>query len=112
MISIQLLEENDHINANDWCRPLALMSTGNGYGDGYSFSSPFTKTPLNNLKWVRVKHVLGPYWYGKTVKQFNGDGYSTAWAHVETRMEFMRGNFPSEHQLDMDSYDSVANLMK
>jgi len=107
MITVNILEDNDLIDPEDWCRPLALVATDNGYGDGYSFSSPYTKTPINNLKWVKVKHILGKYWYGKTIKQFNGDGYSKAWSHVETRMEFMQGSPPASHQLDMDGYNNI-----
>ena len=107
MITVYLLEENDTIQPDDWCRPLAFNSMGGGYSDHYSFTNQYTGTPENNAKWVQVKHVLGSCWFGKTVGELTGTGYSKHWP-VETRMEFVRGNIPKQHQLSMKGYKSVA----
>lgn len=109
MITLHLLEDSDTIHPDDWCRPLAISLSGNGYGDTYSESCPYTGTPINNLKWVQAKHVLGSVWWGKTVKEFNGSGYSKHHP-VETRMEFVRGDIPRTSQLNMKGFNSAARL--
>lgn len=111
MITLQLLEENDTIESNDWCRPLAINSMSGGYSDHYSFKNQYSGTPENNSKWVQVKHIFGSCWFGKTVKELNGNGYSKHWP-VETRMEFVRGEIPKKHQLDMKGFSSVASFEK
>jgi hypothetical protein len=102
MITVSILEKDDIIKADDWCRPLAIISMGGGHSDYYSFKSCYSGTPENNVEWVQVKHVLGKCWIGHTVKE-----YTKA---VHTRFEFLRGTPPKKHQLDMSDYGSLANL--
>jgi hypothetical protein len=102
MITVNILEKDDIIQADDWCRPLAIVSMGGGHSDHYSFKSCYSGTPENNAEWVQVKHVLGKCWIGGTVK-----AYYRAVGH---RMEFLRGTPPKKHQLDMSDYNSLANL--
>lgn len=102
MITVSILEKDDTIKADDWCRPLAIVSMSGGHSDYYSFKSCYTGTPENNAEWVQVKHVLGKCWVGGTVKDY--------YRAVGHRMEFLRGTPPKKHQIDMRDYNSLADL--
>lgn len=95
MITIQILEETDTIESTDWCRPLQLM-TMSAWSDGYSFKSMYSGRPENNVKWVRAKDVFGSGWFGCTIKELDATGI---------KYEFVRGNIPLSHQLDMREYN-------
>lgn len=97
MKSIQLLEDTDCVHPNDWCRPLQLVPMS-PQSDYYSDRSNYSGTPMNNMKWVQVKHVFGPVWYNKPVQ---------ALCKLE-RYEFVRGEIPQEHQLDMTKFNSLV----
>ena len=101
MIKVSILEEDDIIYAEDWCRPLQIVSMNGGHSDYYSFRSCYSGTPENNAEWVKVKHVIGSCWFGKKVKELNRDG---------ARYEFLRGDVPISHQLDMRGYSSLYEL--
>ena len=102
MIQVSILEKDDIIQADDWCRPLSIVSMSGGHSDSYSFKSCYTGTPENNVEWVQVKHVIGKFWIGLTVND-----YTNA---VQHRMEFLRGTPPRQHQINMRDYSSLANL--
>jgi len=95
MIRVQLLEPQDRISPEDWCRPLCIMSMSGGMSDSISFKSVYSGTPQNNAKWVQVKHVLGAGWFGKPCEEYGNN------------MEFLRGTPPQSHQLDMRDYASL-----
>ena len=59
MINLQLLEAGDIVEPEDWCRPLSIVSMSGGHSDEYSCKSQYTGAPENNVKWVRVKYILG-----------------------------------------------------
>ena len=93
MISVQILEDNDTIQATDWCRPLNLITMSGGHSDYYSFSNTYTGRPENNVKWVRVGDLFDA-WIGKTVKEYSKISVKTGiW------YEFVRGEVPISHQL-------------
>ena len=97
MRAVSILEQFDRIEPTDWCRPLQLIQ---GFSDGISFRSCYTGTPENNVKWVLVKHVLGASWFGKTVHDIGvclGEQY-----------EFVRGEVPVAHRLNMQDYNQLA----
>ena len=98
MITIQILEDNDIVNADDWCRPLEIESMSGGMSDHFSFRSVYSGTPCNNAKWVRVRDVFGKCWFGSKVGEFWKKGFE---------YEFIRGKIPEEHQLDMSEYNSA-----
>jgi hypothetical protein len=103
MKTIQMLEESDTILPTDFCRPLALERDNNGYGDAVHETSCYSGLPINNLKWLPVHAVLGDCWFGKTVREFNVNGFSKNYSHHETAMEFVRGNIPTSHLLSVKS---------
>ena len=102
MITLQLLEANDVVNPEDWCRPLSIVSMSGGHSDYYSFSSQYTGAPENNVKWVKVKYILGKPWHGLTVKDIDfGLGKFV-------KYEFVRGDIPMRSRLGLAGY-SVTN---
>jgi hypothetical protein len=100
MIDVQILEPHDTIQPTDWCRPLTLVSMSGGMSDSYSFRSMYSGTPENNVKWVPVQAQLGSVWFGQTVDSFNCDGMQP--------YEFVRGDIPKSHQLDMRGYTDIS----
>ena len=96
MISVTILEENDTILPSDWIRPLHFPS--NNYSDPNppdSFST-YSGKPLNNIRWVKVKDLLGIYWYGKTIKELNYNSFKIGTNHL-LKYEIIRGNIPISH---------------
>ena len=97
MIGVQILEEDDLIHPDDWCRPLTITSMSGGMSDSYSFKNAYSGLPENNVKWVQVKHVLGSCWHGRPVSEFcKSLGY---------RHEFVRGDVPVKHRLPLKGYN-------
>lgn len=95
MKTVQLLESDDVIDAEDWCRPLVIEYN-------YCCEVPTecrwlneTVTPVNNMKWVKVKYILSDNWYNKTVAEVN---------ELRICYEFARGEVPIENQLDLTDY--------
>lgn len=99
MISIQLLEQDDEVHPEDWCRPLSIVSMSGGHSDYYSFKSAYTGAPENNVKWVKVKYILGHGWHSSTVKEI--DATLGKWI----KYEFVRGDIPKRSQLDLRDYN-------
>lgn len=110
MITVQILEAMDTVEPEDWCRPLSIVSMSGGHSDHYSFQSQYTGAPENNVKWVRVKYILGRPWHGKTVADIDyGLGKFV-------KYEFVRGDIPKRQQLDLRDYNitdhSIDRLAK
>lgn len=105
MITVKILEDDDVIYAEDWCRPLQIVSMSGGSSDHYSFKSQYTGCPENNVEWVKVKDVIGSCWFGKTVLQFHKD-----LEKFNSRYEFVRGDVPKSHQLNMKGYNSLWGM--
>lgn len=98
MRAVSILEQFDRIEPTDWCRPLQL--TTSGYSDNIPTRNCYSGTPENNVEWVLVKHVFGKGWYGKTVHDLSvclGEQY-----------EFVRGEVPVAHRLNMRDYSQLA----
>ena len=102
MINLQLLEDSDILTGEEWCRPLWLVTMSGGMSDNYSFRSQYGGTPENNLKWVQTKHVFGALWFGRTLGEVRKELLSKF-----TEYEFVVGDIPKEHQLDMRKYNSI-----
>lgn len=98
MKTIQMLEADDVVEPEDWCRPLSLMTMNGGYSDYYSFESCYTGAPENNVKWVKVKYILGKGWHGKTVKELD------AGLGKFVKYEFVRGDIPRRQILSLKDY--------
>lgn len=100
MKNVSILEDADKLQADDWCRPLGLITMGGGQSDYYSFRSVYSGQPENNLRWVRFGHVFGAVWHGKTAKHIN----DAVTAKGSQGYEFLRGEIPEDHKLDLSDY--------
>ena len=99
MKTVQILEADDFIDPEDWCRPLSIVSMSGGHSDYYSFQCQYTGAPENNVKWVKVKYILGKPWHGKTVKEID------AGLGEYVKYEFVRGEVPNSHRLNLTGYN-------
>jgi hypothetical protein len=98
MKTLQLLEADDCVHPEDWCRPLSIVSMSGGHSDHYSFENQYTGAPENNVKWVKVKYILGKPWHGKTVKEIDkGLGEFV-------KYEYVRGDLPRRSILNLSDY--------
>lgn len=104
MIAVQFLEATDVFLPDDWCRPLDIVTMSGGHSEDYSFKSCYSGTPENNVKWTRVRDVIGGVWRGATVGAFNRRGF--------TKYEFVRGEIPRTHRLSMGDYRSLEDTWK
>lgn len=98
MIQIQLLEEDDVINPTDFCRPLSLEYSE--FGDSIFTKATYSGSPINNMKWCRVRFILGNGWMGKKIKEYNSKDSIT-------KLEFVRGQIPDSHLLNMEGYTII-----
>lgn len=106
MITLQLLEKDDTVHPEDWCRPLSIVSMSGGQSDYYSFSNQYTGAPENNAKWVRVKYILGRPWHGCTVEAID-DGLGEY-----VKYEFVRGDIPQRSKLSLKDYKITDHTKK
>ena len=99
MLNVQILEANDIVEPEDWCRPLSITSMSGGHSDYYSFKSQYSGAPENNVKWVQVKYILGKPWHGQSVAAIDrGLGKFV-------KYEFLRGSIPNRSRLDLSDYN-------
>lgn len=101
MITVQILEDDDEVHPEDWCRPLTLQTMGGGHSDYMSFKSCYRGTPENNVEWVKVKFVFGEVWYGSKVRKFDPP---------LVPYEFLRGDPPKSHRLSMKGYTDLSRF--
>jgi len=111
MITIQILQNNDILQEDDWCRPLLLTTMSGGMSDDYSFTNMYSGTPENNVKWCQVG-ISFPYWVDGTLGKLKrrvlyefGD------------YEFVRGTPPRSHihpngRMNKDNRKLVKELRK
>lgn len=106
MITVQILEADDCVDPEDWCRPLSIVSMSGGHSDYYSFQSQYTGAPENNVKWVKVKYILGKPWHGKTVKEID--------KHLGQyiKYEYVRGDIPCRSKLILKGYNITDHTKK
>lgn len=107
MITVNILEAADTIMPTDWCRPLSITSMSGGHSDYYSFKNQYSGCPENNAQWVQVKCVIGKPWLGKTVGEFNKAMHSCG-----PKYEFLRGDLPRGHKLNMSGYTDLSKLSR
>jgi hypothetical protein len=88
MIQINLLEDTDVIQENDYVRQLQLFY--NGQSDYVQTTSSYGGRPINRLGWIKAKYFC-PHWVGEKVKDFV-DGVSKFY-----NVEFIRGDISKEH---------------
>ncbi len=106
MITVQMLEADDIVEPEDWCRPLSITSMSGGHSDYYSFKSQYTGAPENNVKWVKVKYILGNPWHSKTVAEIDtGLGKFV-------KYEFVRGDIPQRQILSLKDYNITDHTKK
>ena len=104
-IIVELLLPTDEIRPTDWVRPLEIISMSGGHSDYYSFKNVYSGTPENNAKWVQVKCTIGKFWFGKTVGEYN-----RAMHNCGTQYEFLRGDIPYSHKLNMSGYTDLSTM--
>lgn len=91
MRTVNILEDNDVIEINDYVRPLSFSGTPNSY-------SQYTGRPDNNTRWVKVLEVFGEWVIGITIGELyksSEDAYHTE--NAIKRYEFIRGHIPETH---------------
>jgi hypothetical protein len=98
MRPVLLLEKDDIVDGDDWCRPLSIVSMSGGHSDSYSFKCMYTGQPENNTKWVKVRYIFGACWNGMSVSKYNSNG---------RKFEFMRGDIPVAHREPMAQYNKT-----
>ena len=103
MIQVQILEADDAVGPDDWCRPLSIVSMSGGHSDSYSFKCQYSGAPENNVKWVKVKYILGNPWHGQTVKQID------AGLGKYVKYEFIRGDIPQRQRLSLKDYNVTGH---
>jgi len=86
-VQITICGPDTIIEKGIWCRPLYFL-------DGDFGSSEYTQSGtyggvINNYKWLPIEDFLGPYWFGKTIKDFL-DG-------TDRLTEFAKGDIPADH---------------
>lgn len=86
MITISMLEDDDVIKADDWCRPLRLW--GNDTGEVQP-PNEYKGRTTNNVKWCKAD-IMMPIWVGRRVIE-----YHEAIKYI--KYEFIRGNIPENH---------------
>lgn len=107
MITVQILENDDTILPSDWCRPLELVSMSGGHSDSYSFQNCYSGTPENNVEWVRADAIFGEVWF--TALRETTAGYLSK--KLDKQYEFVRGDVPKSHRLNMKGYSSHAETI-
>jgi hypothetical protein len=95
MITIQMLEDADTIEATDYVRQLSL--TFNGQSDTLETTSTYGGSRTNRLGWMLAAEVC-PAFVGKTVGEFNRGMDFKHRHYIEvSQYEFIRGNVPITH---------------
>lgn len=102
MRTVEILEKDDRVLMTDWCRPLSLCTMSDGHSDSMSFKSNYAGTPENNAKWCPVGAIFGSLWENSTVEAFNKIG---------KHYEFVRGDIPKSHHLDMRDYTDLRTIL-
>ena len=82
------------------------MTMNGGHSDYYSFESCYTGAPENNVKWVKVKYILGGVWLTKTVAEID----KALGQYV--KYEFVRGDIPKRQQLSLRGYNVTDHTKK
>lgn len=84
MITIVLLEDDDIVEPNDWCRPLfnPLLNLID--------KDRLTGSPINHAEWIQVKTRYEPGWWNRPVNELN---------FGLLKYEFIRGNPPIDHRV-------------
>ena len=90
MKTIQILESSDVLLKTDFCRPLRITATGSTCdSDGL---------PANFVKWVPVFRVIPERFFGLKLEELYG---------FSSPYEFVRGDIPLRHRLDMRVYSTA-----
>jgi len=96
MISVNILENNDVIQDDDWVRQLNLIY--DGQSDTLATNGTYSGMPMNRTRWIPAR-VFCPAWIGKLVGDFREAMMTFDRHESETSdYEFVRGNVPSHHQ--------------
>lgn len=90
MKSMQMLEPDDLLQAEDWVRPL-VYHPATAQGEIVVNSISAYGLPINHPKWIRARVSFGSCWFGKKLKELDPN----------REYEFLRGDIPQSHRLDL-----------
>lgn len=105
MITVQILEPDDILEPSDWCRPLQIIMVNGAICAADNFRNAFSGSPENNVEWVRVRTIIGKKWLNRPVGDFHD-----AMKRLNMRYEFVRGNIPKSHRLNMAGYTDISTV--
>jgi hypothetical protein len=97
MRTIKILDKDDVITVETFCRPLGVTYESS-HSSAVLERATYSGMPINHMKWVPVRYVLGSCWIGKTVEEFSTD-------YDYSEYEYAIGDIPAAHILDMYKYD-------
>lgn len=88
---VYMLENNDIIEKDDWCRPIDACGEVNS-------TNCYSGRPINNTRWVKVQDIFGDWVIGMTVSEYmNRRSKNTGLKINPDRYEFVRGILPKKH---------------
>jgi len=96
MISVNILEDLDKIEKDDWVRQLNLIYTGQS--DYLQTNATYGGMPMNRMRWIPA-WAFCPAWVGKTVGEFRREMLKRDRHATEmSDYEFVRGEVPKRHK--------------
>ena len=84
---------------NMYCRPLEIEYWGQS--DTVLTSSTYSGKPTNFMKWAPITMILGEYWIGRSIQEYE-QGISKM-HHYHVPYEWCVGNLPDSHILKEES---------
>ena len=109
MISVNILENHDVIQDDDWVRQLSLIYEGQS--DALATNGTYSGMPMNRTKWIPAR-VCCPAWIGESVGNFRECmlGFDRHESEISD-FEFVRGNVPAHHQEPLTEHElKIANM--
>ena len=78
-------------------RPLSIFREGQS--DYIMESSPYSGTPMNYMKWVPAKYILGKVWKGKMISEYEQFMHTPNGKYTiePPRFEYAKGSIPKSH---------------
>jgi hypothetical protein len=109
MISVNILEDSDIIERDDWVRQLSLVYTGQS--DYLATNATYGGGAMNRLGWTPA-WVVCPFWVGKQVGAFRKKMLGRDRHAVEmSDYEFVRGAVPKLHQEQLTAEEIQISRM-
>ena len=93
MKTVQILDSSDVLLKTDFCRPLTITAKGS--------TCDSNGLPANFVKWVPAFRVIPEEFFGLELEKLN---------LLSSSYEFVRGDIPLTHRLDMRVYSTAKPL--